>query len=273
MTTEQQEVQAWLDGGRNYQQGVMLLARYCKNKVMVHTLMKPGKERFGGREKLEYELTKAVGINLRTGAVSSAPIAKKPAMPVISFAPGFDAAGDFDIHVPLITTTPALAYPAAIRRLKLEYGEMYNRRAFLHRKMREVPAENSPENMEKRAEFLVQITSISSRMEVLYAAEEKWVRMGTIPDEKELWPEPPPAVTNELPNDIESLKKLKKNLQTNNVKDRNLLAFQGRTKGDDAQPMPDGPKRKLIEKRLQEREEMILKVELKLQECYLNHQK
>jgi len=277
MITEQQEVQDWLDSGRDYRQGVMLFARFSKNKVLVHTLMKPGKERFGGQAKLEYELPKAVGMVAGQLKIRNEKLKIEGNSPKTNSLPSALSSLPYDDHVPLITNTPASAYPKAIRRLKLEYGELYNKRAMLHRQMREVPAENSPANMEKRAELLEEIKGISDRMETLYASEEKWVRLGTIPDEKELWPDAPPiaigAVTNELPDDIESLKKLKKNLQTNNVKDRNQLQFQSRTKSDEAQPMPDGPKRKLIEKQIKSREELIVKVDLKLQECYLNHQK
>ena len=288
--TPQQEIKAWLESGRDYSAGIALLQRYGKNKILAAGLAKAGKERMEqNHKKLAYELGKLAGSSQLVVSIEK-PVASRQ-LPVTShqqqfgpktsgqnLQPDTEASGLNFEHDPEVSgLNSSFAYPQPIRRLKMEYGELYNRRSMLHRLMREVPEENSPANMEKRASLFAEISQATDRIEVLYFAQEKWIRLGTIPDEKELWPEAPPpiaiGVTNELPDDIESLKKLKKNLQTNNVKDRNLLEFQGRTKGDDAQPMPDGPKRKLIEKRIKEREEMIVKVDFKLQECYLNHQK
>jgi len=51
----------WWNTSRDYNTGVMLLVRFCRNKTLVHTLSKKT-EQFG-RKKLEYELTKAVRLN------------------------------------------------------------------------------------------------------------------------------------------------------------------------------------------------------------------
>jgi len=46
MNDHQLEVIAWWYGRRDYYAGIALLSRYCKNKTIVHSLNKPGKENF-----------------------------------------------------------------------------------------------------------------------------------------------------------------------------------------------------------------------------------
>ncbi|MBK6285789.1 MAG: hypothetical protein IPF54_26740 [Draconibacterium sp.] len=59
MNDAQNEVIAWWYGNRNYRTGIELLARYCKNKVIINTLAKQGKENFpASLKKLNYELQK-----------------------------------------------------------------------------------------------------------------------------------------------------------------------------------------------------------------------
>ena len=64
MNDQQLEVIAWWYGRRDYITGIALLSRYCKNKTIIHTLNKPGKEKFiSSIHKLHYEVTKAVHLD------------------------------------------------------------------------------------------------------------------------------------------------------------------------------------------------------------------
>jgi hypothetical protein len=63
-----------------------------------------------------------------------------------------------------------------------------------------------------------------------------------------------------------SLKRKKKNLQTANTKDNNLLLYQNKSKLDSKHPMPEGPKRTKIETRIKNRKLQINDIETQLSE-------
>ena len=64
MNDHQLEVLTWWYGRRDYSSGIALLSRYCKNRTIVQTLNKPGKEKFiNSVQKLHYEVTKAVHLD------------------------------------------------------------------------------------------------------------------------------------------------------------------------------------------------------------------
>jgi hypothetical protein len=252
------EINNWLSNNRDYHTGIALLQRYGKNKVLAATLSKPGKEKFEqNRKKLVYELQKITGSHARIVAAVVLPAkpVKKP-NPVLPQAPVQ--------LIPLINHKPITEYPETIRRIKHEYSELYNRRSIKHKAMGDVPTENSPANMDARAKLLGEIKLITSRMEELYRHLEAYEKTGVIPDAAILWPKPPEP--EQLPDDADKLRLMKKNLQTSNTKDRNLLEYQQQKKADTPANMPDGPKRKMIEGRIKAREKMIEKIDWKLRE-------
>jgi hypothetical protein len=129
--------------------------------------------------------------------------------------------------------------------------------------MRAVPETNTPENMNKRALLFADIEKLTDRMEFLYSFIETWEKTGIEPIEEEIWPV---KNENELPDDLDELKKIKKNLQSSNTKDRNLLEFQQKTKAAKNNPMPTGPKRKRVEFRIKKRQQEIERIEQKIVE-------
>ena len=131
-----------------------------------------------------------------------------------------------------------------------------------------MPTENSTANMDARAKLLGEIKLITSRMEELYSHLEAFEKTGALPDAAILWPKPPES--EQLPDDADKLRLMKKNLQTSNTKDRNLLVYQQQKKADTPATMPDGPKRKMIEQRIKAREREIEKIDRKLREQCMN---
>ena len=271
--TPQEEIKSWLDGERNYSAGVALLQRYGKNKVLATGLAKAGKEKFEqNHKKLAYELGKLVGSkelvvgswqqhetrNLQTvtHARMNQSGGRNPQPGTLNPEPGTD---DF---VPNVNSKPIDQYPPIIRRVKYEYAELFKKRSISHRKMAEIPEENSEANKQARAAHLAETKAISKRLELLYQHLQAYEVTGTIPNENELWPkqnDPQPPDDN-----IARLRTVKKNLQTSNGKDRNLLEYQQEKKGKKPAPMPDGPKRKKIEERIKEREKQIAVIDDKL---------
>lgn len=253
--TPQEEIKAWLAGERDYSAGVALLQRYGKNKILAAGLAKFGKERIEqNHKKLAYELGKLAGSKELVVGSRQQPGTRnhKP-------EPGIRINDDF---IPNVNSKPIDQYPPIIRRVKYEYAELFKKRSISHRKMAEIPEENSEANKQARAAHLAETKAISKRLELLYQHLQAHEVTGAIPDENELWPkqnDPQPPDDN-----IARLRTVKKNLQTSNGKDRNLLEYQQEKKGKKPAPMPDGPKRKKIEERIKEREKQIAVIDDKL---------
>lgn len=272
MNQNQVEVLQWWHGGRDYQQGVMLLSKYGKNKVLVHTLLKPGKERFGGRAKLEYELPKAVGLHRDKMPVLPEELKKlsnnEQSITNLQNQKTNIETGtsesEMQIYELKILGKQLDQYPKIIRQIKYEYAEKYKQRSILHQQMRGVAPENTVENCKIRAGLLLAIKNLSGEMDFLHEFINEYVKTGKLPKEETVWPSAKEEKPAELPADIEELRKLKKNLQTSNSKDRNSILYQQKTKLEKERPMPAGPKRKRIEMRIAEREKEILKIDEKI---------
>jgi hypothetical protein len=85
-----------------------------------------------------------------------------------------------------------------------------------------------------------------------------------VPTEAEIWPTPKEKAKTELPDDVEILKKMKKNQQSANTKDQSLLDYQSEKQGTVKKPMPNGPKRMKLENRIKARLKMIEEIDYKL---------
>ena len=270
MTTQQLEVIKWWHSGRNFQHGVMLLARFCKNKVLVHTLMKPGKENFEPAvKKLQYELPKSVGLDwLKIPQLEDKELKKpkdsKEKTQSTPLQKKTVEKNQQEKHVPLVSDKPLDQYPVIIRRIKYQYSDLYKQRSVKHKALREVAPDNQEGNVEIRATLLGQIKKISGDMDHLYRFIEEYEKNGTLPAEEIVWPPAPMQKSNELPEDAAELRKLKKNLQSSNTKDRNRLLYQQRTQLERERPMPKGPKRTKIEYRIKKREEEIERIDVKI---------
>ena len=119
----------------------------------------------------------------------------------------------------------------------------------------------------KRKELSDQIAECSVIIDAMYKAKEDYYTNGTIPDIKALTAlKPEENKAAELPSDVDSLKDLKKNLQTNICKNQFLLDYQQNTKGKNPNPLPKGPKRTKIELKIKSFTETLELIEIKLKE-------
>jgi hypothetical protein len=182
-----------------------------------------------------------------------------------STSPGAD--GKEIIELPaIIPDSETAEYPATLRRIIAEYAETFQERSKLHRILTEMPEANSQALKTKRAEVFDLIKSLSARLEFLFAIRQQFDASGEIPSEEEIWPEPKAVAKPELPSDPELLRKMKKNQQSANTKDQNMLDYQNEKKADELCPMPAGPKRIKLEKRIKARLKLIQEIDLKLAE-------
>jgi len=167
-----------------------------------------------------------------------------------------------------IATKPLEEYPLVMRRVIMEYAELFQERSQLHTVMGRLPESNTESVCAKRAELFNLIKSISDRLELLFITQEAFAEAEIIPVESELFPpaaEPVAEVTSDTTlMDEDSLKKQKKNLQSGNSKDQTILEYQSNDRTDVKKPMPNGPKRTKIEMRIAERNTRIEEIEVLL---------
>ena len=155
-------------------------------------------------------------------------------------------------------------YPPIIRRIIAEYAETFQERSKTHRILTEMPQGNSQALKTKRAEIFDLVKAFTNRLEYLFKIRQQFEQIGEIPLEDEVWPKPKELPETTLSDDPEELRKMKKNQQSANTKDQNMLDYQTMIKGDEKKTMPSGPKRTRIENRIKGRLKFIQEIDLKL---------
>jgi len=277
---KQQLVLQWIESGCDYLQGTMLYGQFGKNIFL--------KADFHGKQrkyatKIIYELCKSVGLDYaQLQKDNLIPIIKEsPIKKLLSTAskgqPSSEIEGSVSI-VPINTTvsepvedmpesltaTNITEYPPIIRRIIAEYAETFQERSKTHRILTEMPQGNSQALKTKRAEIFDLVKSFTIRLEYLFKIRQQFEQNCELPLEDEVWPKPQEFQETTLSDDTEELRKMKKNQQTANTKDQNMLDYQTMIKGDEKKPMPSGPKRTRIENRIKGRLKFIQEIDLKL---------
>ena len=255
MNDKQLTVLKWWYGGRDYQTGAMLLSKYSKNRKLSATLLKPGKENFGGKQKLAYELTKAVRLNWK----------QMPELSVVETEIQKESSGKTEqktVHQKETDSSENSLpddfepeYPTLIRRIKYEYSKLYNKRSMSHRKMGDVNTANSKENNSIRASFLKRIKSISQKLDFYHSFISKFEINKTVPEEDTVFP--PTDDPEELPDDIKELVRMQKNIRWTIIRNKNTLLYQQRTKAEKENPMPAGPLRDKIRSKIEAAEKTL----------------
>lgn len=241
------KVLQWLSTGCDFSHGLTLLSQTGKHQSLIRAM--------SGREhryanKLKYELCKSAGLNYQ----SLCAVPEQVADPEPAAAPGSN---------PLEGKIPP-----EVEQVIKEHSRLFNLRSQLHEQMAGMPENNEEETIKKRKNLSDTIEIMSKSIDLLFEAKEAYYTEHKLPDLTILFPEPPanPPATEPLPDDPKELKKLKKNLQTNNTKHQNQLEYQDDKKAAKPNPMPPGPKRLKLETRIKERKELIEKIDFKLLE-------
>jgi len=289
MKEPKEEVINWIRSGMDYNEGISLLINVSHNQRWFDMLT--GRERWM-KDKLAYELCKASnaadvtnwkafieevknGVKI-TGKTSQEkddnnsgklPDVKpeKENIPKVS-APVSSKADNQEPMMPeaeTLETKPLSEYPPVIRRIIYEYASLYQERGKLHRVMTDMPESNAEPVIIKRKEMFDVIKSISDRLKLLYEAKTAFDEEGIIPSEQDIFhSEKKEVKTPDISSfDEASLKKQKKNLQSNNSKDQALLDYQSKAHGNIKNPMPAGPKRIKIESRIKDRNKQIEEID------------
>lgn len=259
-----QTVMDWIQSECNYEKGAVLYSQFGKNNFLKKDF--PGKQHKHAT-KIIYELCKSVGLDYaqlqrkkQIPEIAEKKPVKNPELRAVKLSNIPE-----DKEMPEAFEVKSISeYPPVIRRIIAEYAELFQERSKMHRIMTEMPEGNSQSLKTKRAEIFDVIKSISARLEFLYAIRQQFELNGEILPEDQIWPTPKPEAKPELPDDPEQLRKMKKNQQSANSKDQNLLDYQSTIKGDTKKPMPAGPKRVRTENRIKARLKFIQEIDLKL---------
>ncbi|MDR1437392.1 MAG: hypothetical protein LBI65_04655 [Candidatus Symbiothrix sp.] len=169
-------------------------------------------------------------------------------------------------------------YPALVKRVLLEFQSLYQSRSILHRELKAIGESNDEESTGKRKRQLTVIEALSHRMDVLWEIFDRYKKDGSLPEdaffdqpfdpEKETaGDQPDPGDSGfVLPDDLEELKKLKENLRIKITKAENRLEYQSEKKEEKPDPMPEGPKRAGLLKKIEEMKGQKEAVEYKIVE-------
>ena len=145
------------------------------------------------------------------------------------------------------------------------HADAYKTRAILHDAMAGLPSGNTKELVLKRKTHSDQIADCSLVIDIMHKAKEDYYTNGTIPDIKTLTSNnTESSASSDLPDDLQNLKDLKKQIQSLLSKDQHMLDYQQNKKGNNLNPMPKGPKRTKIELRMKSRTEALETIERKL---------
>ena len=166
-------------------------------------------------------------------------------------------------------------YPPLVKQLLTEYRELYTGRSIMHKDLKAVGEQNDEKSTTERKRISTMIDASSRRMDILWPAFEEYQKSGKEPDAS-LFEKPfdaanvvvatPKVEEFILSDSMDKLKKMSENWRTKLLKAENMLEFQTVRKGTKPNPMPDGPKRIMQEKKIAKLKEEKEAIDLKIAE-------
>ena len=160
-------------------------------------------------------------------------------------------------------------YPDIIKKALYEWRDLYTARSLQHKNLKDVGEKNDEPSVTQRKWVGLVMDVTSRRMDDLYKAVTAYKESETLPSEElfaipfnpeaqakvSLEPKAPKSAKGkaklELPDDLAVLNKMKENLRTKILKAENRLNFQTEKKQEKPNPMPEGPKRIELIKRIE----------------------
>ena len=243
----QEKINKWIENGCIFSEGVVLLASTGKYNPLVRSISgRP--HRYA--DKLRYELLKLASAGSRASTSVFDKINLEPVPEKNTPSPD-----------------PKKQLPPDVEHVIKLLADAYKTRSILHAAMSELPSGNPKQLVLKRKNLSDDINACSNVIDTMFQAKEDYYVNGTIPDIQKLTD----SVTGNttiapLPDSIELLKELKKQIQSKTSKDQFMLEYRQYFKGENPNPMPKGPKRTKIELRLKSHFETLESIDTKLHE-------
>ena len=273
---------AWLKSKQNFSEGLQILSNSGYKPLLAAKIAKWG-ETAHATEKLVYEIRtmiqawgdpesdKHLDIDPESGAGVPTGIADADALKMTLEAEEIAQAESDENQLPPV-----------IRKIIYQFSADYKARSVLHAQLSEMGEDNSAATCTTRKTICQSIDALSLRMNWLYDMRKQFEADGTLPNETDLartfaLPQTEAAITDEgddkeenkeLPEDLESLKKLRKSEATKLIRARNMLLYQqeAKPKPPVENPMGDGPKRIKYERKIANLEKLVETIDYKIAE-------
>lgn len=179
------------------------------------------------------------------------PVPEKPATKKVKKEkPGYDLSATHDSLDEV---------PPEIERIVKEHSRLFTLRSKLSEERYEIPQTNSDLNMKRRRVLSASINELSERIEMLYDAHTAYLKTREMPDMSVLFPKEKTKTRQKQTPD--KLKRERNTLMSGNLRDKNKLDFQSTRKLSKKNPMPAGPKRDELLKRIKERSKRIKQID------------
>jgi len=166
-------------------------------------------------------------------------------------------------------------YPAVINEIITAHAKCYQNRSILHKKLKKAGEGASDDENKNRSEILNEITDLSTLMDSLWFHFENFKKTGILPTvdvskllqkKKAVKIEPKPEEVLVLSDDVDVLRKQSENWRIKLFKAENRLLYQSEKKLKEENPMPEGPKKISLKKRIAQLRKEKLAIDTKLAE-------
>jgi hypothetical protein len=156
-------------------------------------------------------------------------------------------------------------YPGLIKSCITQFRDLYTQRSKMHNQLKKIGEGNSKKETGERAVIMAKIEAASRRMDELWEYIDAYKKNGYLPSEEsvnagklDLTTVKAKAQVEDteksnfvLASDVASLTKQSDGWRTKIVKAKNRLKYQTETRQEKQNPMPEGPKRIKLERRIE----------------------
>ena len=250
------EVEKWLENGGDYEEGVELLRKYSRNRMLVRRYERSAERYLGGTLRaLLVRMAKAQGGQQpsRT-AVVDAGQQPSTAAEDAGQQPNTAAATDGGQEPGEDGTEAAREVPAVVAEAKSLLHELWVAMSAKQVELRDVGEGNSEREVAERKRIMAERDPIIKDYNELYGLKEEYYERGEVPEELErmvrrLRGEATEATAKSLWADMSDLEltKARKAKKMQLTRCENQLNYQSNRREPERRPMPDGPKRHQIE--------------------------
>ena len=244
-----QDIIKWLTSSeKNYKEGVDIFSKKCKNQILVRGFM------FGrpqsNLKKLEYEMKLLLKIPAK--AIFNQKCSNQQLINQFLFKkiPALE-------KTILNKTNATIANYKSILEAKELLKDLYTKISMTHNRLFDCGEGNNSKTVTLRNKILKEREPLIQRYEKLYAAKEECFILGKITDElidlikkDTVFDDSPDNIDFNKLSDIELLK-TKNRLLTTITKTKNKISYQSDTKSDKKNPLPNGPKKDRLIKKLE----------------------
>lgn len=247
--SEREEIKAWLNSKRDYDQGFLLLSKHTKNRILL-------KKRNIPIEKIVFELNKYVGNDIIIQpVVKQVIIVEKPKIETQKIKT------QNQLEVKKKNNTPIREESIVVAKYQIQ--ELIKKIDMMHKELYDLGTSNDKETIEKRRVILEKRIPIIEKYDKLYQLKEEFFKTGIVdPELKKLIASKieneititTPKITPEKEmlklTDVDLLKR-KQQLSSSITKTKNLLKYQSIKKLEVENPLT-GDDKKNAEKKLKD---------------------